>query len=243
MPLKKILFRSGVNRENTRYASEAMGSVNSGTNVVGGWYESEKVRFRAGTPEKLGGWAPYASATFLGTCRSLWNWITTGGNNLLGVGTNLKFYIEKGSTYYDITPIRTTTTLPNNPFTANGTTTIAVNAPLSGCVEGDFVTFSGATAFSGVTISGEFQLAISPTGYTIQYPTPVPAGTGGGAAVSAVYQINVAPPYQIPTVGWGAGPWGFGPWGVGVASLRPVPQTQYRAELLQDWTRRVHYSC
>ena len=215
MPLKKILFRPGVNRENTRYASESLGSVQGGAESVGGWYESEKIRFRAGTPEKIGGWAPYSISTFLGNCRSLWNWITLAGQNLLGIGTNLKFYIEQGGAYFDITPIRATTTLPANPFTANGTKTITVNAPSHGAVNGDFVTFSGATAFSGVTISGEYELAyVNDNTYTIQYPTVVSAGTGGGAAVSAQYQINVGPAYEIPLVGWGAGKWGAGALGV-----------------------------
>jgi hypothetical protein len=104
MPLKKILFRPGVNRENTRYASEALGSVGTSAQAVGGWYESEKVRFRAGTPEKIGGWRLISLNTFLGVCRSLWNWVTLDNSNLIGVGTNIKFYIEKGAAYNDITP-------------------------------------------------------------------------------------------------------------------------------------------
>jgi len=104
MPLKKLLFRPGVARENTRYASEALGPVGSATQAVGGWYESEKVRFRSGTPEKIGGWVRISTNTFLGVCRSLWNWVTLGNLNLVGVGTNLKFYIEKGGAYNDITP-------------------------------------------------------------------------------------------------------------------------------------------
>ena len=104
MPLKKLLFRPGVARENTRYASEALGPVGSATQAVGGWYESEKVRFRSGTPEKIGGWQRISSNTFLGLCRSLWNWVTLESLNLVGVGTNLKFYIEKGGAYNDITP-------------------------------------------------------------------------------------------------------------------------------------------
>lgn len=223
MPLKKILFRPGVNKENTRYASEALGSVQSGASSVGGWYESEKVRFRQGTPEKIGGWAPYSVRTFLGVCRSLWNWITLYGQNLMGVGTNLKFYIEQGGAYYDVTPIRQTDTLPADPFTASGTTTITVNAPGNGAVLGDFVTFSGATAFSGVTISGEYQITgIVSGGYTITYGSVVPAGTGGGAAVVAAYQINTAPAYEAPLVGWGAGQWGAGPWGVGTTSASTI---------------------
>ena len=84
MPLSKILFKPGINRENTRYTTE------------GGWYDGDKVRFRQGTPEKIGGWQRLSASTFLGVCRSLWNWVTLGGLNLLGVGTNLKFYIERG---------------------------------------------------------------------------------------------------------------------------------------------------
>ena len=103
MPLKKILLKPGVNRENTRYTNE------------GGWYESEKIRFRQGTPEKIGGWNRISSATFLGVCRSLWNWVTLGGINLIGVGTNLKFYLEAGGLYNDITPFRDQVTL-TNPF-------------------------------------------------------------------------------------------------------------------------------
>ena len=216
MPLKKILFRPGVNRENTRYASESLGSVQGGAESVGGWYESEKIRFRAGTPEKIGGWAPIAVSKFLGTCRSLWNWITLAGENLLGLGTNLKFYIEQGGAYYDITPLRTTTTLPNNPFTADGTKTITVTAPSHGGVTGDFVTFSGASPFSGISMNGEYQITVtSDNAYTVQFASNVTAGSGGGAAVSAAYQINVGPAFQIPATGWGAGSYGYGGWGTG----------------------------
>lgn len=92
MALKKLLFKPGVNRENTRYTNE------------GGWYESDKIRFRQGTPEKIGGYQRLSPATFLGTCRKLWNWVSLGGVNYLGAGTNLKYYIESGGAYYDITP-------------------------------------------------------------------------------------------------------------------------------------------
>jgi len=106
MPLSKLLFKPGVNRENTRYTTE------------GGWYDCDKVRFRQGNPEKIGGWTRFSAFTYLGVCRSLWNWITLGGANLLGVGTNLKFYINLGGQYYDITPIRASSTINNNPFVA-----------------------------------------------------------------------------------------------------------------------------
>jgi len=236
MPLKKILFRPGVNRENTRYASESLGSVNAGTNVVGGWYESEKVRFRQGTPEKIGGWGPLSTNKFLGVCRSLWNWITLSGQNLMGVGTNLKFYIEYGGAYYDITPIRQTDTLPTDPFTANGTSTITVNAPGNDALPGDFVTFSGATAFNGVTISGEFQITeVITNGFRFTYTSSVTAGSGGGASVQAEYQINTGAPFEIPITGWGAGAWGEGDFGVGEPSdttLRLWSQQNFGEDLV-----------
>ena len=113
MPLKKLLLKSGVNRENTRYTSE------------GGWYECDKIRFRQGTPEKIGGWQRISSTVFQGVARSLWNWVTLGSQNLIGVGTNLKFYIENGGAYNDITPLRATVTLTNPFETTSGSPIVA----------------------------------------------------------------------------------------------------------------------
>jgi hypothetical protein len=205
MPLQKILLKPGVNRENTRYTNE------------GGWYESNKVRFRQGTPEKIGGWERISTFTFLGVCRSLWNWVTLGSLNLLGVGTNLKFYIESGGVYNDITPIRTTTTL-TNPFTTNGTTTVTVADPNGGFINNDYVTFYGATAVGGQTISGEYQITfINSTSYTITIAAAATAATGGGT-VYAVYQVNTGPFSAVPLTGWGSGTWGSGTWGFGSTS-------------------------
>jgi hypothetical protein len=244
MPLKKIVFRPGVARENTRYASEAIGPVGAATESVGGWYESEKVRFRSGFPEKIGGWQRISSKTFLGICRSLWNWVTLNGANLLGVGTNLKFYIEKGGTYYDITPIRGTATL-TDPFTATLDSNILTVADAAhGCVTGDFVTFSGATGLGGNITAGvlnkEYQLTnIDGNSYTVQLDVTANAtdvsGSPGGGTVSAAYQINVGPEFQVPLVGWGAGAWGAGPWGVGASSvsgLRLWSQTNFGEDLI-----------
>ena len=214
MPLKKLVQKSGVNRENTRYTNE------------NGYYESEKVRFRQGTPEKVGGWQRISSTFFQGVCRSLWNWVTLGGANLLGVGTNLKFYIENGGAYYDITPLRVVpaATLGANPFaTTNLSTTVVVTDASGGWVNGDFVTFSGATAVGGLTLNGEYQITTigtSITTYSIQSATAATStATGGGSSVVAAYQVNVGSAYSIPLVGWGAGAWGSGTWGVGTASL------------------------
>jgi hypothetical protein len=223
MPLAKILFKPGINRENTRYTTE------------GGWYDGDKVRFRQGTPEKIGGWQRISSATFLGLCRSLWNWVTLANLNLVGVGTNLKFYIESGGGYNDITPIRSTVVL-NNPFTGNGTTTVLVTDVAHGAVTGDFVTFSGATGTYASTFNAEFQITvIDVDSYNITTPIVIAAGTYGGATVTAAYQVNTGPATQIPLVGWGAGGWGFGGWGAGVSSsigLQLWNQVNYGEDLI-----------
>jgi hypothetical protein len=214
MTLKKFQPRPGVNKENTRYANE------------NGWYDSEKVRFRQGTPEKIGGWQRISSATFQGICRSLWNWVTLGFANLIGVGTNLKFYISNGGQYYDVTPIRATTTLGSNPFAINGTTTtVTVTAASHNAITGDYVTFSGATGTNSATLNAEYQITVvDSNSYTITTPTILtPAGSEGGSSVSAAYQISTGPAIEIPLVGWGAGSWGAGTWGNGGTSTSTSP--------------------
>jgi hypothetical protein len=208
MPLQKILFKPGVNKENTRYTTE------------GGWYEADKIRFRQGNPEVIGGWQRISSNTYNGICRSLWNWVTLNFLNLVGVGTNTKFYIQSGGAYNDITPIRTTTTLGTNPFTGNGTTTVTVTATAHGATTGTFVTFSGVTGTYAATLNAEFQITVTnANSYTISTaPTVIAAGATGGSAVSAAYQVNAGPAFAVPLTGWGAGAWGAGTWGVGGTS-------------------------
>jgi hypothetical protein len=226
MPLQKILFKPGVNRENTRYTTE------------GGWYECDKVRFRQGNPEVIGGWTRISTSTFLGVCRSLWNWVTLTSQNLIGVGTNLKFYIENGGVYNDITPIRVTTTLGTDPFTGNGTTTVTVTANSHGAITGDFVTFSGVTGTYASLLNGEFQLTVLTVNtYTITVASAIPAGATGGSAVSAAYQINTGPSTVVPLTGWGAGTWGTGPWSIGTPSttqsdLRLWSQANFGEDLI-----------
>ena len=211
MPLKKILIKSGVNKENTRYTNE------------NGWYVSDKIRFRQGTPEKLGGWQRISANTFLGICRSLWNWVTLGFLNLVGVGTNLKYYIEWDGSYYDITPIRATTTLGTNPFTGNGTTTVTVTANTHGALTGDYVTFSGVTGTYASLLNAQYQITnIDANTYTITTASAVAAGATGGSAVVATYQINTGPSIQEPFFGWGAGGWGLGTWGNGLSTTTDI---------------------
>ena len=211
MPLKKLTLKAGVNRENTRYTNE------------NGWYESDKVRFRQGTPEKIGGWTRLSANFFLGVCRSLWNWITLGGSNLLGVGTNLKFYIEQGGSYNDITPLRASGVINTDPFAGNGTTTVTVTDTAHGGATGDFVVFSGATGTYAATFNAEFQITVlSVDTYTILTTVAIAAGSYGGSAVNAAYQIGIGAADSSPIIGWGAGGWGLGPWGTGTTSATPI---------------------
>ena len=206
MPLRKILFKPGTNKENTRYTNES------------GWYVSEKVRFRQGTPEKIGGWERISGETFLGICRSLWNWVTLSFENLLAVGTNLKFYIERGGEYFDVTPIRETATLTNPFTTTSGSATVLVTDNTHGAATGDFVTFSGASAVGGLTLNGNYQITVlTANTYNITAASNASSSASGGGTVTAKYEIHVGPAIQGAVVGWGAGGWGAGPWGVGVS--------------------------
>jgi hypothetical protein len=233
MPLKKLLFRPGVSRENTRYLSENVGPTGVNGAYSAGWYECDKIRFRSGSPEKIGGWERISANSFLGVCRSLWNWVTLGGANLLGVGTNLKFYIESGGQYADITPLRGSPTINTNPFVATlGSNVITVTDTAHGCFTGDFVTFSGAVGLGGNITAGvlnaEYQVTVvNANTYTITVSatanaTDVSGSPGGGASVVAAYQINTGFEYAVPLVGWGAGGWGAGPWGTGTSSLETL---------------------
>lgn len=216
MPLKKILLRPGVNKENTRYTTE------------GGWYECDMVRFRQGSPEKIGGWTRFSLGTFEGVCRSLWDWVTLSNQNLLGVGTNLKYYVCRGGAFYDITPVRSTVTL-TNPFSvaAAGISTVTVTDVDHGCTDGSTVTFSGAgiTGLGGnitaTVLKNSFQVTVvDDDTYTITVPVVSTAadvsGSPGGSTVVTQYQVNAGPAYQIPYNGWGSGPWGGGAWGIGL---------------------------
>jgi len=209
--LKKLQLKPGVNRESTRYANQ------------GGWYESEKVRFRQGTPEKIGGWQRFSSATFLGVCRSLWNWITLNGQNLVGVGTHIKFYLERGGAYYDVTPVRSTVTLTDPFATTDTLTLVTVTDVAHGCVTGSYVTFSGASAVGGLTLNAEYEVTVlTDDTYTITASSAATSTASGGGTVTAAYQINVGNELDTPTTGWGAGGFGLGEWGVGADSEVPM---------------------
>jgi len=225
MALQKVLLKPGVNKEVTRYTDE------------GRWYDCDKVRFRQGLPEKIGGWQRTSTYTYLGTARSLFNWVTLGSQNLVAVGTNLKYYIEQGGEYYDITPIRSTTAAGDVTFSAtDGSSTITVSDTDHGAIVNDFVTFSGAVSLGGnITadvLNQEYQVSLVVDADTYEIVAKDTGGatvtanasdTGnGGASVVGAYQINTGPELPVPLVGWGAGGWGLGPWGTGTTSLEPI---------------------
>jgi hypothetical protein len=268
MPLQKLQFRPGVNRESTTLANE------------GGWFDSDKIRFRSGQPEKIGGWikdsgvqnstAPVGtfvaggtvtslsptSGSFWGVCRSLWNWLNLVGYNLMGIGTNLKYYIQNGVNggLYDITPIRTATSAGEATFSAtNGSAILTVTDAGHGAQAGDFVVYTNAVALGGnitaAVLNAEFQIAtyISPSQYTIVASVVSNfTGTGGGSATVATYQITSGNETYTQNVGWGAGGWGGlttgyaatgwgspAPAGIGIGSqLRVWSQTNYGEDLI-----------
>jgi len=218
MPVQKIQFKPGVDRETTRY------------NAEGTWYETDKVRFRRGMPQKIGGWERISTSTFLGVCRSLFNWATLSGQNLISVGTNIKYYIERGGAYYDSTPYRDITAAGDATFAAvNGDATITVTEVDHAANAGDYVTFSGAVSLGGnitadvlnqnyivatVVDANNFTIeAVDTSGATVLANA---SDTGnGGSSVVASYEIYPGAEYAVPFTGWGAGTWGSSTWGTG----------------------------
>jgi len=214
LAIQSIKLKPGINREGTRYTTE------------GGYYDGDKIRFRQGTPEKIGGWTQISTSTFLGVCRSLHNWVTLGGQNLIGVGTHLKFYIENIGTYFDVSPLRATVSLSNPFTTVSGSAVVTVTDANGGYQDGDYVTFSNASAVGGLTIDGEFVVSLSVTTtagtFTITAASNASSSATGGGTVSAAYQINVGNPFAVPITGWGAATWGQGTWGVGESSTTAI---------------------
>lgn len=219
MPLQKLQLRPGVNRESTTYANE------------GGWFESEKIRFRSGQPEKIGGWTNLATSTggvvntYNGVSRDMNNWVTLNYSNLNGVGTNQKYYIENGGLYHDVTPLTAASPVSiggAGPFaTTSGSKLVLVTVSAHGISPGTWVTFSGAVAGGGLTLNGEFEAVSTPTGNTFTIISPTAAtstsANTGGASVVANFQIAAGSATYTTSNGWGAGPWN-GAYGWGDAS-------------------------
>jgi hypothetical protein len=211
VPLSKLQFKPGINRENTNYAGE------------GGWYDGDKIRFRSGFPEKIGGWQNLAASvngvynTYKGVCRNLTNWITQNSSNLLALGTEQKLYVENGGAFYDITPVRAAVTINTNPFAiTTGSKLVTVTDTAHLITTGTYVTFSGATGTDYLVFNAEYEIIAVPTANTYQIILATAAtatGSGGGAVVSAVYQINAGNSVSVVGTGWGTGPWSRDGWG------------------------------
>jgi len=211
MPLSKLIFKPGVNRDQTNYASE------------GGWFETQWVRFRSGFPEKMGGWEARNFVAYNGSARSLFSWSTTDSNILLGVGTDTKMYISVGTTMYDITPIRATFTSPatNNCIsTTSGSNVITVTIAGYGGITGDYVTLSGVTGPIADIPASEFNAEheitnVTSNTFTITVTTAATSTltSQGGTAITAAFQINVGFSTSTAGYGWGTGTWSRGTWG------------------------------
>lgn len=207
MPLQKMQLIAGINKESTNYGNE------------GGWYDCDKVRFRSGNPEKIGGWTRYSNNQVIGTARHLWNWVDLDNSNWMGVGTSVKYYAEEGGIFNDITPLRatfdhTSTTPTDNCFTTNGTTTVSVHIPSHGAITGDYVTFSGVTA-TGISaadaaqLNAEFEITyVNGNNFTVTLPSVATTSTtGGGVTIVAEFQIINGLDIYVAGSGWGAGSW------------------------------------
>ena len=219
MPLTKVNFRPGINKEETDYSNE------------GGWVDGNFIRFRKGRVEKIGGWEKYIDSTLIGSPRALHAWIALDGSQYLGVGTTNKYYVENGNVYNDVTPIRRSSTNSTTFGATNGSSTITVTETGHGAVNGDFVTFSSAVSLGGNVVADvlnqEYQIDLVTGDNTYEITAKDTSGAtvtanssdsgNGGSATDAVYQINSGLDAFVPRTGWGVGTWGAGTWGAATA--------------------------
>ena len=240
MPLRKILFQPGVNKEGTEYSADA------------GWYDSDKVRFRKGRPEKIGGWSKYSPESFLGVCRSIHDWASLESIRYIGIGTHLKFYVNEGSSFNDVTPIRSTTSAGDVTFSAtNGSSTITATDTSHGATVNDFVTFSGSASLGGnvtaAVLNLEYQIASVPTANTFTFVAKDSDGNtitanasdsgNGGSSVVGAYQISTGLNTYLEGTGWGADTFGAGTFGSSSAisssnQLRLYTQDNFGEDLI-----------
>lgn len=233
MPLSKLQFNPGINKEITQYSNEA------------GWNDCDKVRFRQGYPEKIGGWRRYGKNTFTGVCRSLHQWVSNAFVKYIGLGTNVKFFVETGTVYYDVTPIRLTSGNLDNPIaTTNASKVVTITHANHGATLGSYVTLSGvAHAINNVPtadLNKEHVITeiVNVNSYKIEVATTAnSAGTGGvnNDAVVATYQINAGPDFQIPTQGWDSLDWNDSTWNGsagGTEELRVWNQANFGEDLI-----------
>ena len=208
MPLRKYVFKPGINKEGTNYSNE------------GGWFDADKVRFRKGRPERIGGWEKQSTSSFIGTCRKIYPYKSSVGTDYITLGTHQKFYVLEGGNYNDITPIRETATNAITFSATDGSTTITATDTDHGAVTGDFVTFSQAVSLGGnitaTVLNQEYQIDSVPSANTYTFTATATANSSdtgnGGSGVDGVYQLNSGLDVYVSSTGWGAGTWGAGAW-------------------------------
>jgi hypothetical protein len=225
MPLISLKYRPGLVRDVTNYTNK------------GGFYECDKVRFRSGSAEKLGGWLKYGVFELIGVCRQMFNYVTSFSDNILWLGTNEKLYQEIGGNLVNVTPIRASFSTPdtdNCVDTTNGSTTVNINIIAHGCVTGDYVQISGVTGNPGGVPNAEINtnhevIEVDANNFTITVTTAATSTTSnqGGTAIVVDCEISPGPVINIIGYGWGAGAWGAMPWGTG--AFTPVVTLQ------RDW--------
>jgi hypothetical protein len=229
MSFLKLQFKPGLNRDQTNYSNE------------GGWWECDKIRFRSGYPEKLGGWVKATPRTIYGICRQMYNWVTTYSDNFLALGTHAKLYIEAGGYFNDITPLRSVTptiTTPNTDncvFTSNGSRVVTITLGIAhGADNGSFVTVSGVTGTVGGIPNSEINANqqityISATSFSFTVTTAATSNVTGGGGVAITLSFEITPGYPITTAGygWGTGTWGRGLWGLGSNPPVNLPQCDW----------------
>jgi hypothetical protein len=216
MTFIKVSPSPGMFTDGTRYSAK------------GTWYDADKVRFRKGFAEKIGGWSKFIAASFLGTCRAVHDWVTDGGSKYVAVGTHLKLYVQLGGAYYDITPVRSTVSLGTDPIATIDETAVITFTTSSahGAVAGDYVTIAGATASGGIgtgSINKEHRIVAlgAPDGSNVATKFRVvcdaqATGTDtaeGGSSVTAAFQINTGLDVYVDGAGWGSSTWGSDAWG------------------------------
>ncbi len=209
MPLRKYVFKPGINKEGTNYSNE------------GGWFDADKVRFRKGRPERIGGWEKQSTNSFIGTCRKIYPYKAAAGTDYITLGTHQKFYVLEGNSYNDVTPIRETATNAITFSATDGSTTITATDTSHGAVTGDFVTFSQAVSLGGnitaTVLNQEYQIDSVPTANTYTFTATATANSSdtgnGGSGVDGAYQLNSGLDVYVQSTGWGAGTWGANTWG------------------------------
>ena len=227
--LQKLQFKPGINREVSNYTNE------------GGWYTADKIRFRAGFPEQIGGWNRVSANQFAGVARNLINWNALDGDDLTGVGTNIKYYIEEGGTFNDITPLRASTTNSTTFAATNGSSVVTVTESAHGAVTGDYVTFSNAVSLGGnvtaAILNAEHEVTTVLTNNTYTITVSVTANASdsgnGGSATDAAYQLNIGPDVFNFASGWSTGTW---PDYATVSLSNPFNTTEYNSAITVNST-------